>query len=206
LQERITYLKQHTPDLWIEDRSTIILYKGIRMQKVPFGSQANSLSTDPFLNKPESSSKGKFNFSRVIELYRTLKPLSLPNTDSSGNIIQLWKVDQQGFLLGSVIDKTGQLKLIPSHKITHPLGGEFQKDELIKRLERFHPRQWSFVFDPIKLELVVWPRLIAAGHGDIGQVDTYIAKLDSKTLSAALREKNGEIVKFHKSGRSYDKS
>ncbi len=192
------------------------------MQHVP----ANSQSNIPKLQGSQNSdfiennntvcipNRNDINIQRAIWLYKQLVPLTLPNMDSHENIIQLWKIEKYG-LIGSVMDRSGHIKVIRSSKIINPLSSDAQKDNLIERLETCGLRRWSIVFNPLQKELIIWPVLVAAGkdggprnrdtkNGDIGQVNTYLRELDTKTFSAAIREKNKEDVKYNSKGVPYN--
>ncbi len=178
------------------------------MQHVPFDSQSKISLIDKFffIRKVFSiSNEITTNFDRALKIYKRLIPLTLPNVDSEGNTIQLWKAEKYG-LIGSVTDRFGKVQIIRSQKIINPLSKDIQKDVLANRLENCVLKRWSIVFNPLKMELIIWPHLIAAAkHGTPGEVDEiYVKKLDSKTLSAAIREESGEVVKYKNTGIPYN--
>ena len=97
---------------------------------------------------------------KIWAYYQTLKPLTLPIRDPTGNFLQLWK--HRSKIIGSVLNSQGVLKIISGSKIQIPMRLD-STCTLLERLERLGLRRWGLSFDPIKEELTLWPYLIAAG-------------------------------------------
>jgi hypothetical protein len=174
------------------------------MQKMSEFSQSTSALPDFSQNSNSVDKVQKpSNPDRVMEFYKHLHPLTFPHYDSQGNTIQLWKVKKYG-LIGSVINPSGELCIISSHKIINPTSPSKDDNKLLERIESIGLRRWSIVFNPVKLELTIWPYLIAAAKGDIGHVERLREKLNPLTLSAAAREDKGEITSVKDSGVPYD--
>lgn len=99
---------------------------------------------------------------KARNILQRLQPLSLPYSDREGRIIQLWRSEKG--LIGGVLDLQGRLKVIPGNKILNPLTSNQNPEDLLFRLEKIGLRRWDLVFLAEKMEIVVWPHLIAAGR------------------------------------------
>lgn len=102
------------------------------------------------------------NLNKVFSIIQQLTPLTLPYRDANGRVIQIWKLRQQE-LIGAVLTRKGELKLIPGNKIHNPLNPKDNWKDLIRRLESVEIRSWGLVFDEQQSALTIWPELKAAG-------------------------------------------
>lgn len=149
-------------------------------------------SSSRYANRVNNPANQRIDPEKVASLVKSMHPLTLPYFDAQGNQLQIWKVLPYG-MVGSVVDREGRLRIISKEKIRHPLSQKESSSCLIERLESVSLRLWQIVFDPISLELTLWPDLKAAGK--LG-ADGYKGHLTYRDLSAARREARGEVVKL----------
>lgn len=92
--------------------------------------------------------------------------------DKEGRLLQLWKTSRYG-LIGSVLDKSGGLRLIPGKNIHNPFQLNESPEALAQRLEYGSCQNWDIVFNIKALTLTLWPHITAAGKGDGAQERTF---------------------------------
>ena len=105
------------------------------------------------------------NLSEVVKCLEQMVQLTLPSEDLHGRVSQLL-VTSHHELLGITLDQEGTLTIIPGGNIINPLDLNDTQNNLIHRLDSFHPKKWNFVFDVHRFILTIWPQIKAAGKYD----------------------------------------
>ncbi|MBS0655481.1 MAG: hypothetical protein JSR46_06885, partial [Verrucomicrobia bacterium] len=86
--------------------------------------------------------------------------ITLPYVDREGNTIRLWQLNND--FVGSVQFRDGQTQIIPGSSICNPLSVESNK-AFLHRISAGSLKRWSFVYQPAKKSITVWPHMVAAG-------------------------------------------
>lgn len=119
--------------------------------------QADTVSTKTQLNvRP-------LNFTKIRQYSVSNTPLTLPYTDAQDRKIQLWKTEKYG-MIGAVLHRTGQIDIIPQFKIRSLVGCGLSGNALMERFESDSIKRWNFVYKFNTHEILVLPKLIAAGR------------------------------------------
>jgi len=157
----------------------------------------NPDSTNSENNITNLHTPGKYQIKnkRINGIFQKIIPLTLFYQDREGNLLRLWKTDRYG-IIGSVLDSEGNLKIVPRTQIRNPLSHE--QDNFLEGLENCPLQQWDLVYDTNQCVMTIWPHLIAAGLAEFKRI------LNKKTLQAAIRELNGEIVKLKDKETPFD--
>lgn len=122
------------------------------------------------LNQPRTSLR--INVDLVIQHFRHLIPLTNSYQDEEGRALQLWKTLRYG-LVGTVLDKSGNLQLIPGSRVHNSLQVDETPEAIIQRLENNPEKNWDIVFNIKRITLTLWPHLKAAGKNDGTQERTF---------------------------------
>lgn len=76
--------------------------------------------------------------------------------DQAQRFLAIWQLSSTYFF-GTVTSQNRDIVLIPAHKITSPLGGSL-------KINRIANCRWHLVYEETKGEMMIWPRMVAAGR------------------------------------------
>lgn len=139
-------------------------------------------------------------------------PISLPVRDLQKRILQLWEINNSLF---ASVEEADSIRWIPGDKIINPLQENERGPALLDRITSFGLTKWHLAFDPEKIQVVVWPHLIATGR-DYSQAtpeemksaiqQARIRKIFDRDehLLSAQREVGREVVKKKDCGDPLD--
>jgi ankyrin repeat protein len=139
------------------------------------------------------------NYDKVHFLKQKLIPLILPFYDIEGRIIQLWKMDDK--MIGAVLEREGQLVIVPEKKIINSLNSQEPPAKLIARLTSCSLRKWDIAYDVNTLSLSIWPHLEAAGrHNYILEGKVAQSQYDKKPCQEVIKDLNERLIRLTEKG------